>query len=259
MKPVSGVAPEIMTALPRPEAGAAELGLAPLRAHLAHGAFGYALPLEAPLDRGGRRLELALAYDARRHGNGVFGVGWDLLQPRIERRTDLGVPRYDPTDRFAISDGVRLEAVGGGRHRAETERDFRRIPIRRPVLGDHRDRRDPVGVRRLGHSRASSIPVIPIGWPPGTSPRVPTPTATSPNTGTCATRRSDTRRATRRPRSTCTRSSTSSCRPVCTCAPSGSTTTVRDPTRGRATAPVSRSAPIGGAGRCSPWPATSTG
>jgi RHS repeat-associated protein len=126
MKPVSGVAPEIMTALPRPDATAAELGLAPLRAQLAQGVFGYALPLEAALDRGGRKLDLALAYDVRRHANGVLGVGWDLPQLRIERRTDLGV-RYDASDRFATSDGIHLERVSTSEYRAQTERDFRRI------------------------------------------------------------------------------------------------------------------------------------
>jgi RHS repeat-associated protein len=127
MKPVSGVAPEIMTALPRADAAAAELGLAPLRAQLAQGVFGYSFALDAPLDRGGRKLDLALAYDVRRQGNSAFGVGWDVHQPRIERRTDLGVPRYDATDRFATSDGVHLELVSPGEYRAETERDFRRF------------------------------------------------------------------------------------------------------------------------------------
>lgn len=133
MKPVSGVAPEIQTALPRADAGAVDPSVAPLQANLARGSFAYRVPVEVAADRGGRKPEVGLDYDPRRHGNGAFGMGWDVPIVRIERRLDLGVPRYDASDRFSLSDGTLLEQVAPGEYRPTVERGFRRI--RRAGLG----------------------------------------------------------------------------------------------------------------------------
>ncbi len=37
------------------------------------------------------------------NGNGIFGLGWQLALPRITRRTEKGLPRYDDGDVFVLS------------------------------------------------------------------------------------------------------------------------------------------------------------
>ena len=37
------------------------------------------------------------------HGNGLFGLGWSLALPRITRKTEKGLPRYDDSDVFVLS------------------------------------------------------------------------------------------------------------------------------------------------------------
>jgi hypothetical protein len=124
---VSGVSPEIMTALPRADGATVSAGVAPIHTNLAQGSVGYAIALQTPPDRGGAQLPLTLDYDPRRNGNGAFGIGWGVAIPFIERRTDRGVPAYDGNDRFGLGDGGPLEPVGDGEFRPLVERDFRRI------------------------------------------------------------------------------------------------------------------------------------
>src|SRR5215469_18642917 len=45
--------------------------------------------------------ELSIDYSTG-NGNGPFGLGFELSLPSITRRTDLGVPCYDETDRFVL-------------------------------------------------------------------------------------------------------------------------------------------------------------
>jgi RHS repeat-associated protein len=52
------------------------------------------IPLPFSQGRGGFTPNVALAYDSG-SGNGVFGIGWNLNQPFIQRRTDKQLPTYD--------------------------------------------------------------------------------------------------------------------------------------------------------------------
>ena len=54
-----------------------------------------------PPGRSQHGTQLALSYDPAT-GNGPFGFGWSLDLPRISRRTDRGLPRYDDTDVFTL-------------------------------------------------------------------------------------------------------------------------------------------------------------
>src|SRR5215468_1980348 len=62
----------------------------------------YQVPIELPGGYGGLAPVLALTYSGSL-GNGPMGIGWTLSQPRIQRSTRLGVPRFDDTDRLEIS------------------------------------------------------------------------------------------------------------------------------------------------------------
>jgi RHS repeat-associated protein len=99
------------------------------------------IPLPLPPGRGGFVPTLALAYSSAA-GNGPFGLGWSLDIPRIARRTDRGVPRYDDArDTFVLSGAEELAAVPLGtasppdlpagatatRYRPRTETLFARI------------------------------------------------------------------------------------------------------------------------------------
>jgi len=59
---------------------------------------------------------LELAYSSG-NGNGPFGLGFDVSLPRIARRTDTGIPRYDGSDQFVLAGGevlVPTLALTGG-------------------------------------------------------------------------------------------------------------------------------------------------
>jgi RHS repeat-associated protein len=65
------------------------------------GAARFAFPLPVTPFRGAEPA-LELAYSSA-SGNGIFGLGFDLGIPQITRRTDIGTPCYDDTDRFILS------------------------------------------------------------------------------------------------------------------------------------------------------------
>src|SRR5262249_42194488 len=46
--------------------------------------------------------QLSLQYSTG-NGNGPFGLGWQLSIPRITRKTEKGLPRYDDHDVFVLS------------------------------------------------------------------------------------------------------------------------------------------------------------
>jgi hypothetical protein len=60
--------------------------------------------------RSGFGPQLSLSYDSGR-GNGPFGFGWSLSLPTVSRRTDKGLPRYDASDVFVLSDAEDLVPV----------------------------------------------------------------------------------------------------------------------------------------------------
>jgi hypothetical protein len=71
------------------------------------------VPVWTSPGRSGFGPQLALAYDSGA-GNGPFGFGWTLGVPRISRRTDKGLPRYDDaaeSDVFVLSGSEDLVPV----------------------------------------------------------------------------------------------------------------------------------------------------
>ena len=80
----------------------------------------YQVPIELPGGFGGLAPKLALTYSGAL-GNGPLGIGWTLAQPKIQRSTRLGVPRFDDTDELELS-GIasgRLISIGNGEYRVE--------------------------------------------------------------------------------------------------------------------------------------------
>lgn len=62
------------------------------------------VPISTSPGRTGFGPQLSLSYDSG-SGNGIFGLGWNLGQASISRKTDKGLPRYldDESDVFLLS------------------------------------------------------------------------------------------------------------------------------------------------------------
>lgn len=58
-----------------------------------NGTSGYSIPFPLSPNRNGFTPQLSLSYNSG-VGNGLFGIGWDVDLPAIQRRTDKGLPRY---------------------------------------------------------------------------------------------------------------------------------------------------------------------
>ncbi|MDX3188617.1 SpvB/TcaC N-terminal domain-containing protein [Streptomyces sp. MN03-5084-2B] len=83
------------------------------------------IPLPGLPARGGAGPGLALQYSTG-HGNGPFGLGWQLNLPRIARKTARGVPTYDDGDVFVLDSADDLVPVGDPVERAgATVRGYR--------------------------------------------------------------------------------------------------------------------------------------
>jgi RHS repeat-associated protein len=101
------------------------------------------VPIAASPGRSGFGPELSARYDSG-SGNGPFGIGWSLDLPRIARRTDKGLPRYDDfetgefTDIFILSGAedlvpvLRREDSGGWTRETEPDRHGYRVEAYRP-------------------------------------------------------------------------------------------------------------------------------
>jgi RHS repeat-associated protein len=90
------------------------------------GLMSYQVPIAVPAGYAGVTPELSLAYSSGT-GNTVFGIGWDLHTPYIERSTIHGLPKYQASDEFAADGGVILvevESDGVPEYRARFEKDF---------------------------------------------------------------------------------------------------------------------------------------
>jgi RHS repeat-associated protein len=71
------------------------------------------VPIALSPGRGGFGPQLSLSYDSGA-GQGVFGLGWQIAQPCISRKTDKGLPRYldeENSDVFLISGAEDLVPV----------------------------------------------------------------------------------------------------------------------------------------------------
>src|SRR4029453_2076041 len=59
----------------------------------------FSVPIYASSGRAGFGPSLSLQYSTG-HGNGPFGLGWELSIPRVTRKTEKGLPTYGPDDVF---------------------------------------------------------------------------------------------------------------------------------------------------------------
>ena len=80
------------------------------------------VPIATTPGRSGFGPQLVLSYDSGA-GNGLFGFGWSMSVPRITRKTDKGIPKYQDdieSDVFVLSGAEDLVPVlnaDGTRHR----------------------------------------------------------------------------------------------------------------------------------------------
>jgi len=110
----------------------------------------YRIPLKVPSGVGGLTPSVALSYSSGA-GNSEVGFGWSLGIPRIRRRTEKGIPRYDDSDIYTIS-GVgsgELVPLSDGFYRLEIEGAY----IRAQQGGNGWEVRDKSGkIYRFGYT-----------------------------------------------------------------------------------------------------------
>lgn len=95
------------------------------------GTGNFVVPIKLPLGRNDFQPDLKLVYSTG-HGNGPFGLGWNLSVPGVSRKTSKGIPRYDDIqDTFLLSDAEDLVPVDRGgqttRYQPRTEGLFAHI------------------------------------------------------------------------------------------------------------------------------------
>ena len=118
-----GTRPEALS-LPTGPGSLAGMGEA-VKAEPATGALTLSIPIALPPAPTGVGPDLTLRYDSRA-GNGPLGIGWSLPLPSLQRRTDLGLPRYDRTDQLLWS-GKQLVEIAPGSYRPRVEGEFTRV------------------------------------------------------------------------------------------------------------------------------------
>lgn len=90
-------------ALCLPDGGGAIKGIGEtFQANLFSGTANHSVPIALSPGRGGFGPSLSANYSSG-HGNGIFGLGWQLAVPSITRKTEKGLPRYDDGDVFVLS------------------------------------------------------------------------------------------------------------------------------------------------------------
>ena len=96
----SGVAQNVISL---PKGGGAIKGIGEtFQPNLFSGTGNHTIPLAISPGRNGFGPKLSLEYSSG-NGNGIFGLGWQLAMPRITRKTEKGLPRYDDSDVFVLS------------------------------------------------------------------------------------------------------------------------------------------------------------
>ncbi|MGH9753406.1 MAG: SpvB/TcaC N-terminal domain-containing protein [Blastocatellia bacterium] len=91
------------TALSLPKGGASIKGIGEtFQANLFSGTGNHSVPVALSPGRNGFGPKLSLEYSSG-NGNGAFGLGWQITLPRITRKTEKGLPRYDHDDVFVMS------------------------------------------------------------------------------------------------------------------------------------------------------------
>jgi RHS repeat-associated protein len=91
------------TALSLAKGGGAINGIGEtFQANLFSGTANHSIPIAISPGRNGFGPKLSLEYSSG-NGNGIFGLGWQITLPRITRKTEKGLPRYDSDDVFVMS------------------------------------------------------------------------------------------------------------------------------------------------------------
>jgi len=81
-----------------PKGGGALKGIdEKFQVNAANGTSSFSIPLPFSPNRNGFTPQLSLSYNSGT-GNGLFGIGWDIDFPAIQRRTDKKLPRYFETN-----------------------------------------------------------------------------------------------------------------------------------------------------------------
>lgn len=81
-----------------PKGGGALKGIdEKFQVNAANGTASLSIPLPLSPNRNGFTPQLSLSYNSGT-GNGLFGIGWDIDLPSIQRRTDKKIPRYFDTN-----------------------------------------------------------------------------------------------------------------------------------------------------------------
>ena len=81
-----------------PKGGGALKGIdEKFQVNTANGTASFSVPLPFSPNRNGFTPQLSLSYNSG-NGNGIFGIGWDVDLPAIQRRTDKKLPRYLDTN-----------------------------------------------------------------------------------------------------------------------------------------------------------------
>ena len=125
----AGASQQIIAA---PKGGGAQKGIGEkFSPDLFTGTGNFTVPIALPPGRNGFQPQLNLVYSTG-HGNGPFGLGWNLSVPGVSRKTWKGIPRYeDARDVFILSgaeDLVPVERSGAvTRYRPRTEGLFASI------------------------------------------------------------------------------------------------------------------------------------
>src|SRR6266705_223466 len=82
------------------------------------GTGNFTVPIALPPGRNGFQPQLNLVYSTG-HGNGPFGLGWNLSVPGVGRQTSKGIAKYnDAADTFVLSGAEDLVPVSGGQGHA---------------------------------------------------------------------------------------------------------------------------------------------
>ncbi len=116
----SGVSPGVIS-LPKGPGSVSGLGES-FKPDLNTGSMTYRVPLKVPSGVGGLTPSVALSYSSG-GGNSEVGFGWSLGIPKIQIRTEKGIPKYDGSDIYTIS-GVgsgELVPLASGFYRLEIE------------------------------------------------------------------------------------------------------------------------------------------
>lgn len=86
-----------------PKGGGAIKGIGEkFQPNLFSGTGNFSIPIFTSPGRSGFGPQLTLQYSTG-NGNGPFGLGWQLSIPRITRKTEKGLPKYDGGDVFVMS------------------------------------------------------------------------------------------------------------------------------------------------------------